>query len=551
MKKPMYIILGVLIVAGVLFVWFREGNISLNLDNSTSDQANDPEAVVWDDDTYGVSSNHPIAVEVGKNILENGGNAADAAVAMSYALGVVEPFGSGLGGGGEMVFYFDDGSQDPVTYQYKERVPLSGNIPANDMGVPGFVKGMDLINQELGTKPIEELMDPAIAFAEEGFEADGLLVSRLNAASDRLPVNELEQFFPNGEVISENDTVQQPELAETLKAIQAEGPDAFYDGEIAKSIIAHSGHVTTDDMKAYKPVEAEPVVGEFMGYDIYTASPPLSGVTLVQILQTADVLQEYMSVENETDYIHLLAEITKRAYDDRLNILGDPEFFDNPIAETTSMEYAEDLADSIDLENISTGFEEDDSMAEDDADNTTHFVVIDQDGMVVSTTNTLGDFFGSGQYVEGFFLNDAMNNFSEREASPNSVEPGKTPRSFMSPTILVSDEKIIGIGTPGGSRIPMMMGQTIIQNIMFGKEIQEAIDAPRFALEGDDLFIEDMKDGISDEVRDGLTERGYNVYLKDTGLYFGGIQALVLDKENNELYGGADSRRIGTWDTGN
>src|SRR5699024_7282749 len=230
MKKPMYIILGVLIVAGVLFVWFREGNISLNLGNSTSDQANDPEAVVWDDDTYGVSSNHPIAVEVGKNILENGGNAADAAVAMSYALGVVEPFGSGLGGGGEMVFYFDDGSQDPVTYQYKERVPLSGNIPANDMGVPGFVKGMDLINQELGTKPIEELMDPAIIFAEEGFEADGLLVSRLNAASDRLPIHELEQFFPNGEVLSENDTVNKPELAENLKAYTASTQYASFYG---------------------------------------------------------------------------------------------------------------------------------------------------------------------------------------------------------------------------------------------------------------------------------------------------------------------------------
>lgn len=543
MKKPLYIVLTILVIIGIAIVYYREGIIDIETDTAQQDNS---EAVVFDEgeQAYGVSANHPIAVEVGMDVLEKGGNAADAAVAVSYVLGVVEPYGSGLGGGGEMLVYFDDENRDPVSYQYKETLPLSGEAPPNKMGVPGFVKGMELINEELGTMPLEELIEPAITYAEEGFKADEHLISRLKNAADRLRKEELEPFFPNGELIEENDIVKQPELAETLKLIQKEGSDPFYKGEIAEAIMAHSGYVTKEDMESYQPVQAEPVHGEFMGYDVYSASPPLSGVTLVQILQMAEVLQDHLNPEDEADYIHLLGEMSKLAYEDRVDHLGDPGFYTNPLEKTTSMEYAKELARSIDMEQITTEHETDDSMTEEDADNTTHFVIVDKNGMVISATNTLGNYFGSGQYVKGFFLNDAMSNFSPKSDSPNKMEPGKTPRSFMSPTILASDEAVIGIGTPGGKRIPMMMSQVIVQHLMFGKDIQEAIDAPRFDIEGNEVNLEE---GFSEEVRDELTNRGYYVYLEDSRIYFGGIQALVLDKENNALYGGADKRRGGTW----
>jgi gamma-glutamyltranspeptidase / glutathione hydrolase len=546
MKKLLLIILGLFIVVGIFLVYRQEG-IFINSIDKLEQTFDKPKPVQNTDNTpaYGVSANHPIAVEVGMNILENGGNAVDAAVAITYTLGVVEPYASGIGGGGEMLIYFDGKEAPPIVYQYKDVAPNSSGIPQNNMGIPGLVKGMERINEDLGTMPIDKLIEPAIQIAKDGFKVDSFLVDRLTAASYRLPVSKLKHFFPNEEVINEHQVLKQPELAETLTLIQKHGSEVFYNGEIAEDIIKHVGNIKKSDLKEYSVVKTKPVEGEFLGYKIYSAPPPLSGITLIQILQMADLLNKKIDEENKSNYVHLIGEISKRAYNDRLSNIGDPKFFKNQIEQTTSKEYAEDLIESINISEISADYQVIDAPSEiEDYDNTTHFVVIDKDGMIVSATNTLGNFFGSGDYVRGFFLNNSMSNFSQSASSPNSLSSGKTPRSFTSPTILVSDQEIIGIGTPGGKRIPIVLAQVLIQYLMFENSLQNSIDEPRFYIEGNTLYVEN---GFSKEVRKKLTKKGYNVYIKDSPFYFGGVQALILDKKNEMLYGGADPRRNGTW----
>src|SRR5699024_7153976 len=187
---------------------------------------------------YGVSASHPLAAKAGMDVLENGGNAADAAVAVSYVLGVVEPFGSGIGGGGEMLVYSED-DEEPTAYQYREVAPQSGAQPET-FAIPGFVKGMETVNQKEGSMDMKDLIAPAIKLAEEGFQADKHLVNRLKKGSHRMPVEEMPDFFPEGGgVLEVNETLQQPELAESLKLIQEEGAAAFYSGTIAKQILEH------------------------------------------------------------------------------------------------------------------------------------------------------------------------------------------------------------------------------------------------------------------------------------------------------------------------
>lgn len=501
------------------------------------------------DSKYGVSASDPLAVQVGIDILENGGNAVDAAIAVSYALTVVEPFSSGIGGGGNMLIHTGDGD-GVVSYQYKETAPLSGRIPRNEMGTPGFVKGMEKVHEDYGTMPLEDLIDPSIRLAREGFKVNKYLSERLSSASYRLSTNRLPHFYPNGRPIKAGKVLKQEALADTLEAIQKEGSKAFYEGKIAEELVDHVGTIKMKDLQSYSVVVSDAVKGTFAGYDVYSSPPPLSGATLIQALSMAESFEWLLKDDQmrEADYVHIIGEVLKSTYQDRQRNIADPKFYQSPLETMLSETYIKGLAQEIDLDEISIISNIYDSPAEKkDYDNTTHFVVIDNDGMVVSTTNTLSNFFGSGDYINGFFLNNSMANFSTREASPNVVEGGKRARSFTSPTILVNEEEVIGIGSPGGKRIPSVLTEVLVKNILLGMDMQEAIDSPRFYIEEDDIY---MEEGFPEETRKRLEDRGYYINIRNSPSYFGGVQALGINKEKQIIFGGSDSRRNGTWDTG-
>lgn len=491
---------------------------------------------------YGVSASHPLAVKAGMEILENGGNAIDAAIAVAYALGVVEPYGSGLGGGGEMVVYFPDNKA--VVYEYREKAPLSGNI-SGPTGVPGFVKGMETIHSELGSMEMSKLLEPAITLAEKGFKVDPLLTMRLQSASSRINKDEASHFYPNGVAIQPGEILVQEELAETLKKIQNKGEDAFYNGEIAKHILKKCNNLSWSDFKNYSIIKTDPVYGEFAGFKVIAPPPPISGITTLQTLKMAEKFQYYLTDDNSVEFVQVICEISKVAYNDRLYNIGDPAYFNKPYKQLVSDNYIDGLVKKVSLNKILNQDIINDSKAdEEDYSNTTHFVVVDKNGMMVSATHTLSNFFGTGNYVDGFFLNNQLENFSYTASSPNVIKAGKRPRSYISPMILVNDDKVIGIGSPGGKRIPMVISQVLIRHIMLNQPIQDAINSPRFYIENNKLFVEY---NFPVDVLERLESKGYSIYYRDTEFFFGGVNSLVIDKENNMIYGGADSRRNGYW----
>ncbi|MCT1903661.1 gamma-glutamyltransferase family protein [Oceanobacillus sojae] len=547
-NKKLITILTIVVAAGLVFVYAQQGMFEEEVTNT--DYGVEQSETMNTAEGYGVSASHPLAVEAGMKVLEAGGNAADAAVVVAYVLGTVEPYGSGIGGGGEMLIYPYD-ADEPTVYEYRETAPESGARPET-FAIPGLVRGMEELNNDLGSMDMKDLIQPAIDYAEEGFKVDNHLVDRLGKGSYRMDVAELEEFFPNGEILEVNDTLVQPELADTLRHIQEDGADAFYEGLIADQIVENEDTLKAEDLSSYTAQTTEAAHGSFAGYDVYSAPPPLAGVTLIQSLQMAEQLNVASTEDNQRDYMHLIGEISKRSYDDRVENVGDRFFTDAMSAdELTSAAYTQQMADTISLDELSEDYEVNDSISdEEDHDNTTHFVIIDQDGTMVSATHTLGNFFGSGDNVAGFFMNNQMENFSTSDDSLNSIEPGKTPRSFTSPTILTNGEKTIGIGSPGGKRIPMVMTQVLVKYLMFNEPFDEAVENDRFYIEGNDIFTETELDK---DVQSGLRARGYEIYNQTDIDFYGGIQSLVIDEESNTIYGTADSRRNGVWqaDTNN
>ncbi|QJX78765.1 gamma-glutamyltransferase [Priestia megaterium] len=493
---------------------------------------------------YGVSSSNPIAVEVGMDVLEEGGNAVDAAVAVSYALGVVEPYGSGIGGGGGMLILPGDQSDKPAFFDYRETSPTSSEDSEEGIGVPGFVKGMETVHEKYGSKKMDELIEPAIKLANDGFPVGQQLAERLKGAQYRLSEAEIPNFFPGNQPIEEGEKLEQPELGETLELIKEKGSDVFYNGELAEEIADEVPGIQKSDLEEYSVEEREPVQGEFAGYDVISAPPPFSGITLIQSLQMAEMLNVQKAEEDTTLFTHLTSEITNRANSDRVKHIGDPAFSKIDEKELTDKEYSRELAQDISLNELSEKYQLKGKDLEEEHISTTHFVVTDKDGTVVSVTNTLSNFFGSGENVEGFFLNNNLNNFNNIKNSLNYYEPGKRSRTFTAPTILRKDNEVIGIGTPGGSRIPMMLTEVLVRHLLFKESLQDAIDAPRFSIENNHLYTEFQ---YPTSVREELEEMGYDVEEKSSSIYYGGVQAIVIDQKDNVIYGGADPRRQGTW----
>jgi gamma-glutamyltranspeptidase/glutathione hydrolase len=522
------VLLSFLILAGVSYNLYLQAHQNASENNKS--QTTSPEQ-----GHYGVSAGNPYAVEIGMEVLKNGGNAVDAAIAVSYALGVVQPYGSGMGGGGVMLIYPSD-DRKPIIYDYLGTSPSDGTIPAGYVGIPGFVLTMETLATDLGSMPIKELIQPSVNLAENGFKIDPALNTIIVRSKDKLMANSPNEFYDNGIQPGTGMNLKQPELALSLKKIQEEGSNTFYNGEIGKLIIDKVKGISQEDLSSYKVIKREPVIGEYKGWQILSAPPPFAGITLIQILEMSESMK-VGDVKVDSKSFYNLYRIINAAYKDRINNIADPAFIEINNQEMVSKAYIEQLIIKSGQTLTSIPSESED---------TTHFVIIDQNGMMVSCSNSLSSWFGSGINVGGFFLNNHLTNFNKNTYSVNKWEAGKRPRTFMSPTILAKDGKpVLGIGTPGGNRIPTVLAQILISIIGKDEDPQIAIDSSRFYLKGNILFYEDT---LEKNVADVLNANGIRTIQDNVSINYGAVNTLYYDELTGEIKGGADNRRGGYWE---
>lgn len=496
---------------------------------------------------YGIAVDNPKALEVGLDILKKGGNAVDAAIAVAYVLGVVEPYGSGIGGGGIMLVH-PQNEKEPIVYDYRETAP-SELKKGRTVGIPGFVRGMEEIHQDFGTMDLEKLIEPSIELAEEGFEVSRTLHNRLSYASYRLPVGKLPHFFPGGKAILAGKEIKQEELAKTLRKIQEKGSDVFYKGEIGEQIDINNQGIRLEDLGDYKTRKTKAISTNFQGYKLHVPPPPSGGVMLIQSLLMADYLDVGKLNNDSSDYVQLMGEINRISNKERHQYVGDPEFEDIPTEKLISEEHIAELAANVTLEGFSEEHTTESDTIEDEFEegSTTHFVVIDKNGMMVSATNTLSNFFGSGYYVAGFFLNNQLDNFSTTSRSPNRIEPGKRPFSHIAPTILaIGDKPVIGIGSSGGSRIVTVLSQVLSKSIMLEQSLETAVKGNRFYMNVSDNLVA-LESTTSKNIDEELSNRGYRIDRSLAPIYFGGVEALMIDYTEGHIYGASDPRRDGVW----
>ena len=448
------------------------------------------------------------ASDVGLAVLRNGGNAVDAAVATAFALAVTHPAAGNIGGGGFMLVHPPTGA--PAVIEYRETAPAAAHKTMYKQGakpygprfsgVPGTVRGMALAHRKFGKLPWQSLVMPAVQLAEKGFMLDTHHVKSLNdVLKSAKGFPELQRVFgkPDGTTWTAGDRLIQPDLARTLRQIAEKGPDTFYAGPIADQIVAEmkagGGIITRDDLAAYKANERTPIRGSYRGYNVYGPPPPSSGgtclVEMLNILECFD-LKKHGRFSPET--LHLLAEAARRAYCDRARYLGDPAFTKIP-AHLTTPEYARRLAQSIDLTKAtpSADLAKDIPLAA-ESDSTTHFSIIDKDGLAVANTYTLEHSYGSRVVVRGagFLLNNEMTDFNWQPGvttrkgaigtDPNLIAPGKRMLSSQTPTILAKNGKVVLVtGSPGSRTIINTVLDVVVNVVDYEMPIQAAVDAPR------------------------------------------------------------------------
>jgi gamma-glutamyltranspeptidase/glutathione hydrolase len=516
------------------------------------------------------------ASDVGAAVLKKGGNAVDAAVATALALAVTYPAAGNIGGGGFMVVWPGDG-RPPMTFDFREKAPGAatqdmfvkpeGRTAHRRVGVPGTVRGLALAHEKLGTQQWKGLVDPAVKLAAEGFELDqanASQISELLKDSDKPEHAELHRVFdkPGGGDWKENDRLVQPDLAKSMERIRDRGADGFYKGETAELIAADmkrfDGLITTADLGAYQAVQREPVRGTYRGYELVCMAPPCSGgTTLISILNILENFELNKDERWSPRTMHLFVEAMKRAYRDRARYVGDPDFTEIP-KHFYSKEHAREWAKGIDLSKATPSA----SLAGDirlaaESEHTTHFSVLDQNGMCVSMTYTLESSFGSRVVPRGagFILNDEMNDFNwipgVTDASgrvgtpPNLLAPGKRMLSSMCPTIVLKDGKPWLItGSPGGRTIINTVLQVVTGMIDFGMTAQQAVDAPR-------IHHQWFPDSIRAEARFHQQHEGLIKELEGMGHKLtrvakqGDAHSIWIDPATGEAESGIDPRISG------
>jgi len=474
-------------------------------------------------------------------ILERGGNAVDAAVAVAFALAVTHPDAGNLGGGGFATVWFEGkayfldyrecapASASPNMYldSRGEVVPDASTVGAGAAGVPGTVAGLWELHRRFARLPWRLELAPAIRYAREGFEVHPLLARLREERAAKL--HGRTNFLTYFGGLKQAATLRQPELARTLERIAAQGPGGFYAGRTAELIVAEmarsGGHVAARDLTSYRPVWRAPLQGDWAGYHVITAPLPSSGgIALLSLLaMKADLARDFDGVPlNSAQYVHLLAEIEKRVFADRADYLGDPHFSSAPVAALLDPAYLARRA-----REVSTGAPTPTGSVRPGLEahhDTTHFSIVDHSGNAVSNTFTLNDDFGSGQVVSGagFLLNNEMDDFSIKPGAPNfygvvggtanAIAPGKRPLSTMTPTILTARGHVaLVIGTPGGSRIATWVFQVLTDWHDFHMPLAAAVAAPRIhhQLLPPNTLFEEPYAGLAPEVRTALIARGY------------------------------------------
>lgn len=535
---------------------------------------------------------HHDATDAGLSILKQGGNAIDAAVAVGFTLAVVYPQAGNIGGGGFMLIRNKDGQTHFLDYRekapaaasadmyldaQKNVVPGLSTIGYKASGVPGTVAGLVYAQKHFGKLTLAEDMAPAIHLATAGYILSAEEAQNLHSRNlTRFPTS-TRIFQRNGNFYKEGDTFKQPELAATLIKISKD-PDDFYKGEIAKQIAAFEktggGLITAQDLATYEVKDRAPVTGNYHGYEIITAPPPSSGgIVLVEIL---NILSTYnlpkLGPDRSVPQVHIITEAFRRAYMDRADYLGDPDFTPQPLKEMANPAYAAAWRTSIDPTKPTpsadlkrpTGFMPPPPQlpaAAPEPTQTTHFSIVDADGNAVSNTYTLNGTFGSGVTVDGlgFLMNNEMDDFASKMGVPNtygliqgpanSIAPGKRPLSAMTPTIVTKDNQLAFVlGSPGGATIITTVANDLISVIDNGLNIQQSADAPRFHHQylPDRL---DLEKKFPAEVADQLSAMGYTVNRvavadeHNPGTW-GDSELIAIDPKTHELLGGHDDRRL-------
>lgn len=530
---------------------------------------------------------HPLATQAGLAILQQGGNAVDAAIAASLVISVVRPQSTGIGGGG-FLLYFDQTTKQTQALDFRERAPAAATVhmfvdktgkPKDSsyqgtpvpqaslnghlaVGTPGLIDGLLETHRRWGSRPLPELMAPAIKIAREGFPIYPELARSIKNRAAILgifPSSKKIFFRPNGEPKSAGDQLVQEDLARTLTLVSQKGRAGFYEGVVAKQIVAEmqrgKGLITLQDLKNYRTKVQTPVRGTYRGYEVVSMPPPSSGG--VHLIQMLNMLENYdLSKEqvHSPTYTHILAEVMRRAYADRAEYLGDPAFVRVPVNGLTNKKYANSLIQSISPEQATpSSAVKPGNPAFYESASTTHISVVDPKGNAVATTQTINYTFGSGVVAEGtgVVLNDEMDDFAIQPGVPNvfglvgskanAVAANKTMLSSMTPTLIFNQQHQLDmiLGSPGGSKIITAVLQTVVNHIDFKLHPLEAVHTTRIHHQWspDILYMEEPAATLTK----ALTDRGYKIENSDG---IGDVQAIFRD--GGQWIGVADARSTGT-----
>ncbi|WP_342605372.1 gamma-glutamyltransferase [Peribacillus sp. FSL E2-0159] len=531
-----------------------------------------------------VSVSHPLAAEAGIKILKQGGNAVDAAAAIQLSLNVVEPMMSGIGGGGFIMIYnkkenkikmIDSREMAPQNVtpelfleEKGKPVPFSKrHTTGKAVAVPGTLKGMEAALEKYGTMKLSQVMDPAIKQAEKGVKVNWITAQYIDENVKKLENNQAaaKVFVPNGKPLDEGDTLVQPDLAKTLKLIKKQGSNVFYKGEIGealtKEVQKREGTMTTEDLENYVVKEREPIKSEYRGFEVVGAASPSSGsLTVQQILELMEGFDVQKMGANSPEYLHYLTEAMHLAFADRAAYMADEDFYDVPTKGLLDEDYIKERRKLINPNRSTADVKAGDPWKYEGKEptsmekvkeeqtpigQTTHFSVMDKWGNMVAYTTTIEQVFGSGIMVPdyGFMLNNEMTDFDATPGGVNQVEPGKRPRSSMSPTFVLKDgNPFMAIGSPGGATIIASVSETIMNVLDHQMLIQDAILAPRIYSAGYPTVR--WEPGIEQNTRLELMAKGH-VY-EEKPQHIGNVQAVIFDYEKGKMYGGADNTREGT-----